>query len=53
MTFSIVAWDPENQSLGIAVTTCFFGVGALVPHLRSGLGAFATQALANPHLFNF
>ena len=50
MTFSIVVCDPESNKLGIAVATCHFAVGALVPHLKSGIGAIATQAATNPYL---
>ena len=48
MTFSIIARDPETGSFGIAVATRFFAVGARVPHIASGVGAVATQALLNP-----
>jgi uncharacterized Ntn-hydrolase superfamily protein len=48
MTWSIVARDPATGAFGIAVTTKFFAVGALVPYLRAGVGAIATQALVNP-----
>ena len=50
MTFSIVLRDSEENSFGIAVATKHFAVGALVPHLRSGVGAVAVQASTNPHL---
>ena len=46
-TFSIVAFDPETNSLGAAVQSKFLAVGALVPYARAGVGAVATQALAN------
>jgi uncharacterized Ntn-hydrolase superfamily protein len=46
-TFSIVAFDPETDSLGVAVQSKFLAVGALVPYARAGVGAVATQALAN------
>jgi uncharacterized Ntn-hydrolase superfamily protein len=48
VTFSIIARDPATGSLGIAVATKFFAVGARVPHIASGYGAVATQALVNP-----
>jgi len=48
MTFSIIARDPATGSFGIAVATKFFAVGARVPHIASGIGAVATQALLNP-----
>jgi len=50
MTFSVVVFDPKSQKLGVAVATCHFAVGALVPHLKSGVGAIATQAATNPYL---
>jgi uncharacterized Ntn-hydrolase superfamily protein len=46
-TFSIVAFDPETGSLGVAVQSKFLAVGAIVPWARAGVGAVATQALAN------
>lgn len=47
MTFSIVARDPVTGDLGIAVASKFLAVGAVVPVARAGVGAIATQALAN------
>ncbi len=47
MTWSIIARDASGR-FGIAVATRFFAVGALVPHVKSGVGAVATQALVNP-----
>jgi uncharacterized Ntn-hydrolase superfamily protein len=46
-TFSIVARDPHNGDLGVAVQSKFLAVGSLVPWARTGAGAIATQALAN------
>ncbi|HEX5166405.1 MAG TPA: DUF1028 domain-containing protein, partial [Thermomicrobiales bacterium] len=46
-TFSIVARDPANGDLGVAVASKFLAVGAVVPWLRAGAGAIATQAHAN------
>ncbi len=48
MTWSIVARDPATGHLGIAVASRFFSVGTLVPHIRAGVGAVATQAFVNP-----
>jgi len=48
MTWSIVARDPQTGYLGIAVATRFFAVGGLVPHIRGGIGAVATQAFVSP-----
>ena len=47
MTWSIIARDKNTGQFGIAVATRFFAVGGLVPHLKSGVGAIATQALVN------
>ncbi len=46
-TFSIVALDPANGDLGIAVESKFLSVGAVVPWAMAGLGAIATQSWAN------
>jgi uncharacterized Ntn-hydrolase superfamily protein len=46
-TFSIVARDPRNGDLGIAVASKFLAVGSVVPWAQAGVGAVATQALAN------
>ncbi len=49
-TFSIAAFDPETDSLGVAVQSKFLAVGSVVPWARAGVGAVATQAMAN---FNY
>lgn len=46
-TYSIVARDPANGDLGVAVQSRFLAVGAVVPWARAGVGAIATQAWAN------
>ncbi|GAA0449707.1 DUF1028 domain-containing protein [Alkalibacillus silvisoli] len=46
-TFSIVGRDPETGELGIAVQSKFLGVGAVVPWAEAGVGAIATQSMAN------
>ena len=46
MTYSIVARDPATGALGVAVQTCMFAVGSIVPWARAGVGAVATQAFA-------
>lgn len=48
MTYSIVARDTATGQYGVAVASRFFAVGALVPHLRGGRCAVATQAFVNP-----
>jgi uncharacterized Ntn-hydrolase superfamily protein len=45
MTYSIVARDPESGQFGVAVQTCWFAVGAIVPWAIAGVGAVATQAM--------
>jgi uncharacterized Ntn-hydrolase superfamily protein len=47
MTWSIIARDASG-AFGIAIASKFFAVGALCPHIRTGVGAVATQALVNP-----
>lgn len=44
MTFSIVARD--GDALGVAVASKFLAVGSIVPEVRPGVGAVATQAMA-------
>ncbi len=46
-TFSIVARDPHTGELGVAVQSRFLAVGAVVPWAKAGVGAIATQSLAN------
>ena len=47
-TYSIVARDPETGQLGAAVQSHWFGVGPIVPWVRPGVGAVATQSIADP-----
>lgn len=47
MTFSIVARDPETGDFGVAVASKFLAAGSVVSHASAGVGAVATQALAN------
>lgn len=46
-TFSIAARNPETGELGIAVQSRVLGVGAIVPYAKAGVGAVATQSMAN------
>ncbi|HZC06776.1 MAG TPA: DUF1028 domain-containing protein [Ktedonobacterales bacterium] len=46
-TFSIIGRDARTGDLGIAVQSKFLGVGAVVPWVKAGVGAIATQAWAN------
>jgi uncharacterized Ntn-hydrolase superfamily protein len=48
VTFSIVARDPETGQLGVAVQSFVVAVGRVVPWARAGVGAVATQAIAEP-----
>ena len=49
MTWSIIARDEPTGRIGIIVVTKFFAVGAMVPHIKTGVGAIASQAFINPH----
>ncbi|HET9180752.1 MAG TPA: DUF1028 domain-containing protein [Candidatus Angelobacter sp.] len=46
-TFSIVAIDPQNGDLGVAVASRYFSVGSVVPWAMANVGAVATQANVN------
>lgn len=46
-TFSIAAYDEQDQSWGVAVASKFLAAGAVVPWAQAGVGAIATQAFAN------
>jgi uncharacterized Ntn-hydrolase superfamily protein len=48
MTWSILARDPVTGTLGVAVASRFFAVGAICPFVEGRAGALATQALVNP-----
>jgi uncharacterized Ntn-hydrolase superfamily protein len=50
MTFSIIARDPEQGTFGAAVSTAVPCVGAMVPHVKAGVGAIATQSYTNIRL---
>lgn len=47
-TYSIVARDPATGELGAAVQSHWFAVGPLVPWVRGGVGAVATQSIVSP-----
>jgi uncharacterized Ntn-hydrolase superfamily protein len=47
-TYSIVARDPATGELGVAVQSHWFAVGPIVPWVRPGVGAVATQSIAEP-----
>ena len=46
MTYSIVARDPATGALGVAGQTCVMSVGATVTWAEAGVGAIATQSMA-------
>src|SRR5690242_20518337 len=46
-TFSIIAFDPATNELGVGVQSRAFGAGAAVPWAEAGVGAVATQAASN------
>ena len=48
MTYSIVARDPVTGEMGVAVQSHYFTVGPIVPWLRAGVGAVATQSFVEP-----
>lgn len=45
-TFSIVAYDPNENAWGVAVASKFLAAAAVVSWARAGSGAVATQAFA-------
>ena len=47
-TYSIVARDPLTGELGVAVQSHWFSVGTVVSWAEAGVGAVATQSLADP-----
>ena len=47
-TYSIVARDPVTGELGVAVQSHWFNVGEIVAWARAGVGAVATQSIAEP-----
>jgi uncharacterized Ntn-hydrolase superfamily protein len=46
-TFSIVARDPAQDAVGVAVQSKFVSVGSVVPFAAADAGAVATQSFAN------
>jgi uncharacterized Ntn-hydrolase superfamily protein len=47
-TYSIVARDAATGDLGVAVHSHWFSVGSVVSWARAGVGAVATQSVAEP-----
>jgi uncharacterized Ntn-hydrolase superfamily protein len=48
MTYSIVGRCPQTGELGVAVQSHWFCVGGVVSWARAGVGAVATQSIAEP-----
>jgi uncharacterized Ntn-hydrolase superfamily protein len=48
MTYSLVARCPDTGALGVAVQSHWFNVGGIVSWARPGVGAVATQSVAEP-----
>lgn len=48
MTFSIIGRDDATGDVGVAVASKFLAAGAMVPYVRAGVGAVATQSYVNP-----
>ena len=46
-TFSMTARCPRTGQFGVAVASKYLAVGAVVPFVRAGVGAVATQARGN------
>lgn len=49
-TFTITARCPRTGALGVCMATSEMAVGSRVPHVRSRVGAVATQAMTDPRL---
>ena len=47
-TYSVVMRDPETGRFGVAVQSHWFNVGRIVPWVRPGVGAVATQSMVDP-----
>jgi uncharacterized Ntn-hydrolase superfamily protein len=47
MTYSIAALDERTGELGVAVQTRWLAVGSVVPWVRPGVGAIATQSFVD------
>lgn len=48
LTYSVVARDPDTGEFGVAVQSHYFQVGATVPWAEPGVGAVASQSMAEP-----
>lgn len=47
MTFSVVAYSPNEGKWGVGVSSRFLSVGSVVPWAIAGVGCIATQSYAN------
>lgn len=47
-TYSIVARDAPTGQFGVAVQSHWFSTGSVVPWAQAGIGAVATQSIADP-----
>lgn len=50
MTFSIAARDPQTGWLGVATSSKALAAGGMVPYVKLGVGAIASQSFGNPYL---
>jgi uncharacterized Ntn-hydrolase superfamily protein len=50
MTFSIAARCPRTGMLGVATSSKALSAGGLVPYIKPGVGAIASQSFVNPYL---
>jgi uncharacterized Ntn-hydrolase superfamily protein len=48
MTYSLVARDASTGEMGVAVQSHWFSVGSIVSWAKPGVGAVATQSIAEP-----
>ena len=46
-TFSIVAFDADRKTWGVATASRALAVGSVVPHAKAKIGAIASQSLVN------
>lgn len=49
-TYTLVARDPASGQLGIAIASKYLAVGSVVPFIRPGVGAVATQHHHDPRI---
>jgi uncharacterized Ntn-hydrolase superfamily protein len=50
MTFSIVARCSRTGNLGVGTASKALAAGGIVPYVKSGVGAIASQSFANPYI---